>query len=153
MKLTKVKLGTVGVDAGLLMIIDPCYVKDLKEIHGSDEGWSKFVEHIYSKGNDTSKGIALAGGLTFASGYGDGEYTVYGYKDEDGCIIKVEIDMGGGGMTEGETCLTEDETKQVLEMVEYYIYEEQIVPKKETLQQVDYKLSLLVKKLGGDIEL
>ena len=56
-------------------------------------------------------------------------------------------------MTEGETCLTEDETKQVLEMVEYYIYEEQIVPKKETLQQVDYKLSLLVKKLGGDIDL
>ena len=28
-------------------------------------------------------------------------------------------------MTEGETCLTKDETKQVLEMVEYYIYEEQ----------------------------
>ncbi len=53
-------------------------------------------------------------------------------------------------MTEDKTCLTMDETKQVLEMVEYYIHEEQIVPEKETLQQVDYKLSLLVKKLGGD---
>ena len=57
------------------------------------EGWSKFVEHIHSPGNDTHNGIALAGGLTFASGYGDGEYTVYGYKDEEGNIMKVEIDM------------------------------------------------------------
>ena len=92
-KLTKVKLGTVGVDAGLLMIIDPCYVKYLKEIHGSSEGWDKFVEMLYKKGNDTKNGIALAGGLTFASGYGDGEYTVYGFKNGEGHIMKVEIDM------------------------------------------------------------
>tara|TARA_Y100001951_G_C11268029_1_gene256867 strand:+ start:960 stop:1280 length:321 start_codon:yes stop_codon:yes gene_type:complete len=91
-KLTKVKLGTVGVDAGLLMIIDPCYVKYIKSIH-SDEKWMDFVERIHSPGNDTHNGIALNDGLVFSSGYGDGEYTVYGYKDDEGRIMKVEIDM------------------------------------------------------------
>lgn len=92
MKLTKVKLGTVGVDAGLLMIIDPCYVKYIKSIH-SDEKWSEFCDIVGASGNDTHNGIALNDGLVFSSGYGDGEYTVYGYKDDEGNIMKVEIDM------------------------------------------------------------
>lgn len=91
-KLTKVVLGTVGVDAGLLMIIDPCYVKYIKSIH-SDEKWSEFCDMLYEPGNDTHNGIALNDGLVFSSGYGDGEYTVYGYKDDEGNIMKVEIDM------------------------------------------------------------
>ena len=33
-------------------------------------------------------------GVVFASGYGDGAYSVYGYKNEDDRIIKVEIIMG-----------------------------------------------------------
>ena len=33
-------------------------------------------------------------GIKFDSGYGDGAYSVYGYVNKHGAIVKVEIKMG-----------------------------------------------------------
>ena len=46
-------------------------------------------------------------------------------------------------------CLTPDEAKQVLEMVEYYIDEEQLVGEEESLDEVNMELAIIVKKLMG----
>ena len=88
-KLTKVVLGTVGVDAGRLMIFYQCYIKHLTDLHGSDKGWLQYCESINQDEDGNYEGLAIH----FSSGYGDGEYTVYGFKNKEGRIMKVEIDM------------------------------------------------------------
>ena len=96
-KLTKKHIGVCGVDAGMLMIVDPCYVVD-RPIGKMD--WGEFLklsgmqlpngvwpEHGYVR--DPVRSTAL--GVVVHTRYGDGEYPVIGYFDSEGRIAKIEI--------------------------------------------------------------
>jgi hypothetical protein len=98
----RISLGHIAVDSGQLMITDPCRI---------DEHWKKEDYDPKSKPtpfsyNDisqkTQKGVhssnftqsKMPGAIIhFSSGFGDGLYQVWGYQDESGRIVKVDIDM------------------------------------------------------------
>lgn len=69
----------IGVDSGLagFFVNKPDY---------SDEQWNEICQQI-------TKGFAWMRpeGVFSQSGYGDGEYSVYGYRDSDGKITALEI--------------------------------------------------------------
>jgi hypothetical protein len=79
-------IGQVGVDSGMLMITDPCYVK---------EATTDKCEEIYKvTENELNSGQILNGlGFALQTGYGDGIYEVTAKRDEKGRIIKVEINL------------------------------------------------------------
>jgi len=91
-KVTKELIGHVGVDSGQLMVVDPCYV--FKQMTQSE------ADELYKDACNATKphGMVLCSGIqgeaaAFSSGYGDGVYPVYAYKNEEGRIIRVEILM------------------------------------------------------------
>ncbi|WP_342540970.1 DUF4241 domain-containing protein [Heyndrickxia sp. FSL K6-6286] len=80
------QIGSVGVDSGMLMIADPCYVKEATD--------SK-CEEIFKQVDNESKSAQILNSycLGFEPGYGDGIYDVYAKRDRNGHIIKIEIDL------------------------------------------------------------
>jgi hypothetical protein len=97
-----VQIGTIGVDAGLCMIGDPCYVIDRPLGKGS---WDAFLDARTPQDEDAAhweletsmaveRGRKFPCGLLVTTGDGDGEYPVYA-KIEDGRVRKVIIDFGG----------------------------------------------------------
>jgi hypothetical protein len=99
-KTRRVQIGTVGVDAGMLYLGDPCYVIDaplgrrawdqfLAEIAGP-EGYLE--SHAIVEG-ETATGNRFPAGVVFCSGAGDGEYPVYAEIGEDGLIARVTVDF------------------------------------------------------------
>jgi hypothetical protein len=77
-------IGQVGVDSGMLMISDPCYVK---------ESTDSQCEEIYEATNNKFNSGQILNGLAMAlqTGYGDGIYDVLAKRDENGRIVKIEI--------------------------------------------------------------
>lgn len=101
----RVKIGVVGVDSGQLMVCDPCYLKEYKNNEYSDDKKTKEGEWSYNTVSqltcsDSGYGqinykMGHAGrAVAFRSGYGDGCYPVYAYLNNEGRVMKVEIDMG-----------------------------------------------------------
>jgi hypothetical protein len=100
-------IGYVGVDSGQLLVCDPCYIESewKRQSHALDlasppngefsyEGCCRATVHgdragqlNYSRGHEGA-------GVVFASGYGDGQYPVYATFNDEGRVIKVEIEMG-----------------------------------------------------------
>lgn len=88
------KVGTVGVDAGIVWVGDPCYIV------GSDASmpfpeWDDFCKALNDSGAyaDNNNGVTefRSGlGMAIESGYGDGEYNVY-VKRCDDRIAEVRI--------------------------------------------------------------
>ena len=78
---TKVKIGEVGVDAGMLMVGDPCYFvgKD-GSINESCESWSQACDQVFCApgivGQDTPMDV-YGLGIAISTTYGDGTYNVY----------------------------------------------------------------------------
>ena len=120
----RIKLGVVGVDSGQLLICDPCYLMDdspskvetAKSLHNcavkedGDADHSQIRNKTVTVNGNTYGGAEV--GLKFDSGYGDGAYSVYGYKNKDGRIIKVEIIMGEHMINnKGEVITDYDETQ------------------------------------------
>jgi hypothetical protein len=90
----KTLIGKVAVDSGQLLIADPCYLRDWKD--GDYPGDNHYARacRLSLDGGETIRIAGLAGnGVVFPSGYGDGEYAVYGFLGGDGRILKVEIDF------------------------------------------------------------
>ena len=90
---SKRRIGGCGVDAGCLIIIDPCYLKYLPD-SDKDEDWQKWCDDII--GPQTSSPelggpVSYGGGGVIVSTGGDGKFPVYMYYDEDGCVTKIEI--------------------------------------------------------------
>ena len=80
--MSKVKIGTVGVDAGMLMVGDPCYfVGADATIHERCKTWKQACEEVFCKDGVAYVrdapldvyGLGIAVGTT----HGDGEYPVY----------------------------------------------------------------------------
>ena len=102
---TKVtQIGTVGVDAGMLYLGDPCYVID-KELGRMP--WGEFLDKLYA--TDAAGGNAMhwtvrapfpnpaAGdfpaGIVVTTGYGDGEYPVFAEINEEGRVMSVTVNF------------------------------------------------------------
>ena len=86
------KVGSVYVDAGIVMIGDPCYTLSDDASHRADvaKSWDKFCEAI-----NTHTGIAepfsTGFGIVIPSGYGDGAYPVYAKYNDEGRITEVKV--------------------------------------------------------------
>ena len=78
-----INAGFCGVDAGCLIIGDPCYL--------DGDGWTEedYKKEVCSDWND-SKQIDNGKAVLVSSGYGDGEYPVY-IKKQDGRVKEVKI--------------------------------------------------------------
>jgi hypothetical protein len=88
----KKQIGTCGVDAGCLIIIDPCYLQYLPPTK-SDRDWNKFCKDILEPTlrNGSAGQIHHGGGAVIFSTGGDGGFPVFAHYDSDNCITKVEI--------------------------------------------------------------
>lgn len=93
--------GFCGVDAGMIMIGDPCYGSSQKN-HPSQMEWGEFCDlytelrEDYPKFGQLNYDLGHAGlGVVLDSGYGDGTYPVYVHIKDDPDwgrrIMKVEI--------------------------------------------------------------
>lgn len=94
------KIGTVGVDAGMVWIGDPCYV-----IHQSSQqlaqggmgaDWDGFLTLLYDGKNDGSEfdrtgSKEMPLGVAVHSGYGDGAYDVFAKVDASGLVREVKV--------------------------------------------------------------
>ena len=91
-------VGSLPVDAGCIMLIDPCYTEGHDE-HRAGGNWNsewytkQIVDRCYEgngaheiSGRETGPGS----GMVVESGYGDGHYPVY-VKREDGRISEVRV--------------------------------------------------------------
>lgn len=92
------KVGTIGVDAGLVWIGDPCYIlhkedNDQPESIGKD--WSEFCDKI--GGNESVSFPFNLGheglGVCVHTLHGDGSYDVMAEVDGNGRISKISIDF------------------------------------------------------------
>ena len=90
----RIKVGEVGVDAGLIWISDPCYVLHTdgtpKEIGNS---WREFCNILHSGKSTLEDGYQQFGnclGVCVRSGHGDGLYPVY-VDIEQGIVRSVTV--------------------------------------------------------------
>ena len=87
--ITKILLGTCGVDAGLIYLVDPCYVQNQPLVRDSDK-WQKFCKLFYKDQDKKTQSADMCAGVIVNTRHGDGEFNVYGYYDDEG-IRKVEV--------------------------------------------------------------
>ena len=98
----EVLIGRFSVDAGLVMILDPCYIYDSDGGLSKDfpQTWDGFLrkflwkngEHLdYNQMNFDGGYPGL--GVISSTGYGDGEYPVYATIDRHGTILSLRIDF------------------------------------------------------------
>lgn len=87
------KVGTICVDSGQVMLIDPCYIKEGFDNSPSDKPGLNYAGAC--KTTLTKEGFGEFGGdsMAFATrtAYGDGVYPVYIKRDEDGTILEMKI--------------------------------------------------------------
>lgn len=94
-------IGYVGVDSGQLMIVDPCYIDSHWKHEGSDGNSGADEDFSYNGAcqatlSDEGYGelsIGATAAVVFRSGYGDGTYPVYTYKNKDNRIVRIEVIM------------------------------------------------------------
>ena len=94
-----IPLGSVSVDSGQVIIVDPCYLKYWED--GDYEPSSETHENSYDecckatiskqRGGEVLDGLAVVS----STGWGDGIYPVYANKEE-GRIMSLHIFFDGG---------------------------------------------------------
>lgn len=92
-KLTWERVGSIGVDAGLCWIGDPCYVVS-KDATDAWEDWDSFCSELFSKQKitgDASIGDFGTTGVAVSTGYGDGMYDVFVRRTPNGRIKEAKI--------------------------------------------------------------
>jgi hypothetical protein len=89
------QVGTVMVDAGIIMIGDPCYTLPDDGSHRDEvaRDWQKFVDKIYDgqPSFDAATPFGRGTAIVIPSGAGDGEYPVYVNKDRNGYVTSVTV--------------------------------------------------------------
>jgi len=103
------EVGSIGVDAGIVWLGDPCYILHRNDPAEQDSApadigvsWHDFCERINARGIYRT-GVAAfshdAGysgmGLCVSTAYGDGEYPVYVKRNRFGRIAEVKIVFAG----------------------------------------------------------
>jgi len=94
-KTTWEKIGTIGVDAGLCWIGDPCY---LSEDKAPFHDWGGFCDRLFETDFNEKRHAQYhydhghpGLGVLVESGYGDGTYEVFARKNGAGRIAEVRI--------------------------------------------------------------
>jgi hypothetical protein len=75
----KKKIGVVGVDAGMIMVGDPCYFvgKDAT-INERCESWEQACDEVFCKEGRNDDSMDVFGlGVAVGTTYGDGAYPVF----------------------------------------------------------------------------
>lgn len=89
------RIGECGVDAGMLMVGDPCYFigKDAT-IHERCNDWKQACDEVFCTGNyDRNDGMDVYGlGIAVATTHGDGCYPVFLETDNGRRRLVVELD-------------------------------------------------------------
>lgn len=96
------KVGEVGVDAGMVMVGDPCYLDKFTDHEYDDakveaQKASGKYDYSYSGAcaatlSDNSAGqLGRGDAVAVSSGYGDGVYPVYATYNHEGRIVKLEV--------------------------------------------------------------
>lgn len=88
------KIGTIFVDAGIVMIGDPCYTLPDSASHRDDttKDWDKFCDKLHDNPNGVSFPFSTKEtGIVVESGYGDGEYPVFVERDRHGRIAALMV--------------------------------------------------------------
>jgi hypothetical protein len=101
------KVGSVGVDAGMVMVGDPCYLNTYGKESADGFEWvesevdaqksTKKFDYSYSGacaatlGEDSAGELGRAAAVAVSSGYGDGVYPVYATYNHEGRISKLEV--------------------------------------------------------------
>lgn len=78
------KIGEVCVDAGLIMVGDPCYVIP----------WGSWQEFADKCDGDVSQPQGDGQGIVVPTTWGDGTYPVYGVYDMPGRLIGITVMFG-----------------------------------------------------------
>ena len=106
MRLTKELIGHIGIDSGQVIICDPCYLKEFTdhEFHNAGDKEEKVDEFSYNGccNATLTKGAGPLGvkynneiregwGIASSTGYGDGSYPVYAYRNHEGRIMKLVV--------------------------------------------------------------
>jgi hypothetical protein len=103
MKTDWIKVGTIGVDAGLCWLGDPCYIMGSDADGQPAKTWSEFCDmlgaiELSNKGTDKAQTaqwnykLGHPGlGVSVSTGYGDGEYPVYIKRGSEGRIAEVKV--------------------------------------------------------------
>lgn len=89
------QIGTIFVDAGIVMVGDPCYSLPEDGSHRISE-WDEFCEVMFKDKNyDKGYSKPLGDGISIVveSGYGDGEYPVFVERDSSGRVSKLIVDF------------------------------------------------------------
>ncbi len=85
-----VKIGEVGIDSGTLILIDPCYIKYIHDLHDAEK-WESFCKNVLFPPHESKDDFAeVENGIVFSNHIGDGSFPVYATKDKEG-IKKVEV--------------------------------------------------------------
>ncbi len=87
------QVGEVYVDAGLVMVGDPCYTlpDDGSSRTEVARDWGTFVQKVVKEHSTAPFGHGMA--VVVSSGYGDGRYPVYVVKNDDGRNSKLIVDF------------------------------------------------------------
>lgn len=91
----KTKIGTCGVDAGMIMVGDPCYFVGKDATIGERcETWSQACKEVFCNGDiDEDTPMDVYGlGVAIATTHGDGQYPVYLENVDGRRRIIVELD-------------------------------------------------------------
>lgn len=83
------KIGTVGVDAGMIWVGDPCYVLGRDSSHGP-KNWQEFCSKTDAH-QDYSEPLGKGIGFAISSGYGDGSYAVYIRRSRESRVSAVKV--------------------------------------------------------------
>ena len=90
------QIGTLMVDAGIIMLGDPCYTLSDDASHRTDiaKDWSKFCKASYDEdGNEVVAPLGDGIAIVVGTGYGDGEYPVFVERDSTGRVMRVTVEF------------------------------------------------------------
>jgi hypothetical protein len=88
-------IGHVGVDAGIVVVGDPCYL--VAGGSAVDPQWQDVVVQMFDKANphriDGTTAVAVGGTIMTTTPKGDDMYPVYAEVDDAGQILGLRIDL------------------------------------------------------------
>ena len=103
-----IKVGSIGVDSGQVMIVDPCYVlKDDFALGGSPTGGMYDETCRLTVGDPKHHGETSFGAFATSTYYGDGQYPIFAEVDSDGRILRMTIEF-----VDSESDYDEDEDEE-----------------------------------------
>ncbi len=93
---TKKLIGHCGVDAGLIYIVDPCYIKS-QPLVADGERWQDFCNEFYKgdsgRKNEGTHAKEMCNGVVTNTRWGDGNYPVYAIQNKQGETLRIVIEF------------------------------------------------------------